>query len=228
MFLHSYEAEFIERLLKINNKKLAVSFNLSFRYIDDVLSLNNSKFGDYVNVIYPKELELKDTTDKPTQASYLDLHLEIDNRGRLSTKLFDKRDDFSFAIINFPLLGGDIPAAPAYGVYISQLVRYSRACDLYKDFLDRARILTGKLFKQGFVAERLKSSLQNFFGRHHELVNLYESICVANAYRLVSINNFVLPSAPDLTMAIMAGVSRDAVDAHSAGTPGLTLVFMGP
>ena len=54
------------------------------------------------------------------------------------------------------------------------------------------------------------------------------NICVANAYRLVSINNFVLPSAPDLTMAIMAGVSREAVDAHSAGTPGLTLFFMGP
>ena len=68
---------FIERLLKNNNKKLAVSFNLCFRYIDDVLSLNNSKFGDYVNVIYPKELEIKDTTDKPTRASYLDLLTRI-------------------------------------------------------------------------------------------------------------------------------------------------------
>ena len=175
LFLHSYEAEFIERLLKSNNKKLTVSFNLSFRYIDDVLSLNNSKFGDYVNVIYPKELEIKDTTDKPTRASYLDLLLEFDNRGRLFTKLFDKRDDFSFAIINFPFLCGNIPAAPAYGVYISQLVRYSRACGLYNDFLDRARILTNKLLRQGFVAERLKSSLQKFFGRHHELVDRYET-----------------------------------------------------
>ena len=110
-----------------------------------------------------------------SQVSYLDLHLGIDNRGRLSTKLFDKRDDFSFAIINFPFLCGNIPAAPAYGVYISQLVRYSRACDLYKDFLDRSRILTNKLLKQGFVAQRLKSSLQKFFGRHHELVDRYET-----------------------------------------------------
>ena len=83
---------------------------------------------------------------------------------RLFTKLFDKRDDFSFAIINFPFLCGNIPAAPAYGVYISQLVRYSRACGLYNDFLDRAWILTNKLLRQGFVAERLKSSLQKFFG----------------------------------------------------------------
>ena len=119
LFLHSYEAEFIERLLK-SNKKLAVSFNLSFRYIDDVLSLNNSKFGDYVNVIYPKDI--KDTADKPTHASYLDLHLEIDNRGRLFKRLLDKRDDFSFAIINFPFMCGNIPAAPVYGVYISLVV----------------------------------------------------------------------------------------------------------
>ena len=53
------------------------------------------------------------------------------------------------------------------------------------------------------------------------------NICVANAYRLVSINNFVLPSAPDLTMAIMAGVSREAVDAHSARHTWSNPVFYG-
>ena len=59
----------------------------SFRYIDDVLSLNNSKFGEYVEQIYPFDLEVKDTTDTAKSVSYLDLHLEIDNEGRLKTKL---------------------------------------------------------------------------------------------------------------------------------------------
>ena len=53
-----------------------------FRYIDDVLSLNNSRFGDFVDSIYPIELEVKDTTDTDISASYLDLHLEIDSEGR--------------------------------------------------------------------------------------------------------------------------------------------------
>ena len=175
LFLHSYEADFIDRLLKNKDKKIASSFNLSFRYIDYVLSLNNAKFWDYVQVIYPKELEIKDTTDKLSFSSYLDLRLEIDNRGRLSTKLYDKRDDFTFPIVNFPFLCGNIPAAPAYGVYISQLIRYSRACDVYHDFLSRDRLLTNKLLTQGFVATRLKSSLLKFFGRHHELVNRYKT-----------------------------------------------------
>jgi hypothetical protein len=58
-------------------------------------------------------------------ASYLDLHLDIDSEGRLRTKLYDKRDDFNFLIVNFPFICSNIPAAPAYGVYISELIRYS-------------------------------------------------------------------------------------------------------
>ena len=78
LFLYSYEADFIQRLLKKNEKKLTRSFNLTLRYIDDVLSLNNSRFGDFVDRIYPIEFEIKDTTDTDRSASYLDLHLEID------------------------------------------------------------------------------------------------------------------------------------------------------
>jgi hypothetical protein len=64
-----------------------VGQGFTFRYIDDVLSLNNSRFGDFVDRIYPIELEIKDTTDTDRFASYLDLHLEIDSEGLLRTKL---------------------------------------------------------------------------------------------------------------------------------------------
>ena len=136
LFLYSHEADFIQRLLKKNEKKLVRSFNFTFRYIDDVLSLNNFSFGDFVDRIYPIELEIKDTKDTYRCASYLDLHLEIDSEGRLRTKLYDKRDDFNFPIVNFPFICSNLPAAPAYEVYISQLIRYSRACGSYQDFLD--------------------------------------------------------------------------------------------
>ena len=173
LFLYSYEANFIQELLQNKDKKLAISFNFTFRYIDDVLSLNNPKFGDYVDRIYPIELEIKDTTDTARSASYLDLHLEIDNEGRLRTKLYDKRDDFNFPIVNFPFICSNIPAAPAYGVYISQLIRYSRACISYQDFRDRGLLLTRKLLNQGFLMVKLQSSLRKFYGRHHDLVDRY-------------------------------------------------------
>jgi hypothetical protein len=160
LFLYSYEAAFVQVFLKKNEKKLARSFNLTFRYIDDVFSLNNSRFCDFVDHIYPIELKIKDTTDTDMSVSYLYLHLEIDSDGRLRTKLYDKRDDFNFPIVNFPFICSNIPAAPAYGVYISQLIRYSRACGSYQDFLDRGLLLIRKLLNQWFLLVKLKSSLR--------------------------------------------------------------------
>jgi hypothetical protein len=142
-------------------------------YIDDVLSLNNSRIGDFVDCIYSIELEIKYTTDTDISASYLDLHLAIDSEGRLRKKLYDKRDDFNFHIVNFPFICRNIPAAPAYGVYISRLIEYSRACGSYHDFLDRGLLLTRKLLNQGFLLAKLKSSLRTFFDRHHDLVDRY-------------------------------------------------------
>jgi hypothetical protein len=63
-----------------------------FHYIDDVLSLNNSRIGDFVHRVYPIELEMQDTTDTDRSASYLDLQLAIDDEGRLGRKHYDKRE----------------------------------------------------------------------------------------------------------------------------------------
>ena len=153
-------------------EKLSRSFNVTFRYIDDVLSQNNSRFGRFVDRIYPIELEIKDTTYTDTSASYLDIHFEIDSDGRIRTKLFDK-DVFNFHIVNFPFISSYIPTPPAYGVYISQLIRHSRAFGSYQDFLVRGLLLTRKLLNQGFLLVKLKSSLRVFYGRHDDLVDRY-------------------------------------------------------
>jgi hypothetical protein len=94
LFLYSHEADFIHGVLKKKGKKLTRSFHFTFRYIDDVLSLNYSRFGDFVDRIYPIELEIKDITDTDRSALYLDLHFKIDSEWWLRTKLYDKRDYF--------------------------------------------------------------------------------------------------------------------------------------
>jgi hypothetical protein len=75
---------------------------------------------------YPPELEIKETTDAASSAWFLDLYLEFDDSGQLNTKIYDKRDDFNFKIINFPNMCNNIPASLAYGVYILQLIRYGQ------------------------------------------------------------------------------------------------------
>ena len=173
IFLYSYEAEFIQSLLSNRNKQLASRFNFTYRYIDDVLSINNSEFQNYLGQIYPVELEINETTESDTTASYLDLLLSIGKDGRLHTSLYDKRDDFNFHITNFPFLSSNIPSSPAYGVFISQLIRYARACSSCECFILRAKRLANKLLTQGYTTERLKSSFKKFYGRYGDLVKHY-------------------------------------------------------
>ena len=130
LYLYSYEAEFVQSLLKAGKKHHAQQFNFTYSYIDDVSCLKNTKFAEYLEFIYPHELEIKETTETAASSSYLDCYLYIDN-GKLTTRHYDKRHDFNFPIINFPFLSSNIPSAPAYGLYVSQLIRYARACSNY-------------------------------------------------------------------------------------------------
>ena len=124
--------------------------------------------------IYAAELEIKDTTESTTSAFYLDLLLSIGRDCQLHTSIYDKRDDFNFQITNFPFLSSNIPSSPAYGVFISQLIRYARACSSYECFILRARRLSSKLLEQGYLAERLKSSIRKFYDRYGDLIQQYE------------------------------------------------------
>ena len=101
-----------------------------------------------VGQIYPTELQLNKANSSDTEAPFLDLNLSITN-GIVSSKIYDKRDDFNFEIVNFPFLDGDVPRSPSYGVYISQLIRFARVCSNVDDFNNRNLFLTAKLLKQG-------------------------------------------------------------------------------
>ena len=148
LFLYSYETEFVQSLLQAGKKHLAQQLNFTYRYRDDVLSLKNTKFAEYLEFIYPRELEIKEITETVASSSYLDCYLYIDN-GSLTTRLYGKRDDFNFPIVNFPFLSSNIPSAPAYGVHVLQLIRYARACSNNQDFMS-----------QGYQKTKLVATLQ--------------------------------------------------------------------
>jgi hypothetical protein len=103
LILYSYEADFIQGFLKKSEKNLVRSFNFTFRYIDDVLPLTNSRLGDFVYHIYPIYVEIKDTTDTDRSVTHLDLHLNIDSEERLRTKLYDNRQYFILPFVTFHL-----------------------------------------------------------------------------------------------------------------------------
>ena len=128
LFLYSYENEFLDNRIKSGHRRLARSFNICYRYIDDLIVFNNKKFVDYLKEIYPSQLTVEKANKSDYLADYLDLTFIIDSGGKISTRLYDKRDDFDFQIVNFPFLSSNISSGPSYGVYISQLIRYARCC----------------------------------------------------------------------------------------------------
>ena len=173
LFLHTFEYDFMVKTMKHDITK-AIQFSNTFRYIDDLLSINNVDFGKYISAIYPPELQLTASSTSSTEVCYLDTNIKTGSTNTpFRISIYDKRDDFTFRIVNFPHMNSNIPTNPAYGVYISQLVRYARICASKVDFMNRLRGLSLRLREQGFVTNLLQKSFHKFFNRHDVIVVKY-------------------------------------------------------
>ena len=148
----------------------------------------------YKNILvseYDQEIPQSQTADKPmTPQAVISNRLKkvLDNiiienqkgflsitNGIVSSKIYDKRDDFNFEIVNFPFLDGDVPRSPSYGVYISQLIRFARVCSNVDDFNNRNLFLTAKLLKQGYRYHKIRKAFSKFYYRHSELIVKYNN-----------------------------------------------------
>ena len=143
------------------------AFNTTSRYLDDILNINNIYFDNMV------ELQLNKANTSDTEAAFLDLHLSISN-DIVSTKTYDKRDDFDFEIVNFPFLDGDVPRSTSYGVYISQLIRFARTSSIFADFNTHNKLLTQKLLKQGYRYHKLRKTFSKFYRRYYDLISKFQ------------------------------------------------------
>ena len=119
LFLFCYERDFTKSLSRENQADIIEAFNSTSRYLNNLLNIDNIYFDQLVDRIYPTELQLNSlrANSSDTEAPFLNLNLCISN-GTVSTKIYDKRDDFDFDIVNFPFLDGDVPRRTSYGVYI--------------------------------------------------------------------------------------------------------------
>ena len=133
------------------------------RYLDALHNIGNPYFEGMVNRIYQPELQLNTANTSDTEAPFLDLHLSISN-GFVSSKIYDKRDNLDFDVVNFPILDGDVPRHPSYGVYISQLIRFARVCSHVGDLNNACnKCLTAKLLKQGYRYHKLRKAFSKLF-----------------------------------------------------------------
>ena len=159
-------------------------------------------------------MELKDTSTSSTEVCYLDTNIktgDINTPSRLS--MYDKRDHFVW----FPHMDSNIPANPAYGVYISQLVRYARICTSKVDFINRLRGLSLRLRQQGFETNLLQKSFNKFFSRHGLIVEKYGA---ALREMRLAIQAWIAPSYPYITYLLHSVVFQMYL-----GTSARTILF---
>ena len=173
LFLFCYERDFMMFLSDDKQDDVIDAFNTTSRYLDDILNINNVYFDNMISQIYPPELQLYKANASDTEAAFVDLHLSISN-DIVSTKIYDKRDDFDFEIVNFPFLDGDVPRSTSYGVYISQLIRFARASSYVADFNTRNKLLTQKLLKQGYRYHKLRKTFSKFYRGYYDLISKFQ------------------------------------------------------
>ena len=96
--------------------------------------------------------------------------------GIVSSKIYDKWDDFDFEKVNFPFLDEDVPCSPSYGVYFLQLIRFARVCSNCDHYKQRNSYLTSKLLKEDYKYHILCKAFHKMYHRHSELIAKYKLV----------------------------------------------------
>ena len=165
LFLAHKEADWVKaqrNLGAFNVRKI----NNSFRFIDDLLSLNDfSTFEKHYKDIYPTKLELNKENNSNSCASFPDLCIYIEN-GEFYTRLFDKRDNFGFDIARMPFYCSNVPGKMFYGSTGAEFPRISRAICKIEDLTRNCKQLLSRMLKQNGQMRRIKFSLIKMIQRH--------------------------------------------------------------
>ena len=168
VFLYFYESRFIDRTMMVSIYR-AAQFHITFRYIDDVLSIDNSLWQEAIDqrLIYPRELSLADTS--PVSAAdpvhFLGMDIVGTDGDRFRLSVYDKRDDFPFPVRRYPQVASLIPTTIPYGVFLGQLHRGYRICTDAADFLSFSISVAQRLMVNGCGHRRLSVLFASFVRR---------------------------------------------------------------
>ena len=184
LFLYYYESKWLQSL-KTDDYQMARRFGNVFRYIDDLLAINdNGEFERNYNNIYPPELQLKKENVDNDSASFLDLQLSITNKN-ISTQLFDKRNSYSFTIVRLPYKSSTLPSKMFFSTISAEVLRIGRATSSLPTFIETTKCLLVRMKRQGADVLGIRNSIRKMFYRHQEEFIKYSSDIESITVRLL-------------------------------------------
>ena len=161
LLLYSCENEFLDKLMKEGKGKLSRKFSFSYRYIDNFISFNNKRFKEFIFDIYPNDPTIFEIIGFTSVASYLGLLFSGDENNNITTKLYDKCDEFRFH--TFPLCQAIFHQdQPTVSMHLSSFAIC--CCSNYSDFLSYHKILVIRLLSQGYKVNCSSNTFKKFYG----------------------------------------------------------------
>ena len=178
LYLYWYESNFIDKIC-VTDKEEAKRYNNTYRFIDDLLIVNNDNSSKHVihtagyEYIYPRQLEIKETTCKIERDLYhvqfLGLDISVNHSNTFRVKVYDKRDSFSFPVERYPKNVSCIPDSMIHGVIIGELKRYLISSSDINDFIEVSNHFKEKLTKNGWTNKRILRSYLTFTSKLKEI-----------------------------------------------------------
>ena len=163
IYLHAFEYCYLLKLIREGNLNIAKLLSNTYRYQDDCISINDKNIfrQHYTEMYSGSAMELKNTNTSRDKCNFLDLGISV-YQGKFIYSSYDKRDDFNFQVVNYPNLSGNIPNSQSYGVFVSQLVRFSNINSCFKKFVQDVSQLVCTLVNQNFEKNVLISRFRRF------------------------------------------------------------------
>ena len=167
LFLFYFEHKWIKKMRQTNNV-LARKFSHTFRYIDDLLTINDGgMFDRYYKEIYPEELQLKKENINCNSCTFLDIKIDITNKSFL-TSLYDKRDDYNFKIVRLPYRCSNIPKKMFISSIVAEILRIARVTSSLQHFLTSVQTLIKRMKSQGGEIVDIMTSTHKTISKHWE------------------------------------------------------------
>ena len=148
LFLFLHECRWLKSI-KISNYGVARKFGNIFRFIDDLIAINDgNEFENHYNEIYPSELILKKEKTSHTETTFLDFYLCI-NEGQIQTSLCDKRNSYNFNVVRFPYKSSTIQSKMFFVNISAEILQICQATSSVVQFIKTSKMFLHRMLKQG-------------------------------------------------------------------------------
>ena len=172
-------------LIKEKKFNLAKLLSKNSRYVDDLGTVNYLHFNNLIRSIYPSDLLMERSGDNNKDVNYLDINITLDIHGKVTTRLYNKLDDFNFPVVMYTFPNSNMPLSVGYNVFYGQILRYSSIISSLDSFLNSVNILYRILLERSYDDRLLKKKFRRLLNDRPGILHKYGILDVNDIHDII-------------------------------------------